>query len=149
MTRKLDHFLWTERYRPTSLSECILPPRLSNQFSEIIEKGEISNMLFTGTSGIGKTTMARVIASQLELDVMTINCSLNGGIDTLRTQIQDFAMTRSIACKGKVIIMDESDYLTNATMASLRGFIENYSKNCRFIFTANYKNRIIEPLRSR
>lgn len=144
-----ENFLWTERYRPITLSDCILPKRLYDEFAGLIEKKEILNMLFSGSSGIGKTTVARVLAHDLDMDCLVINCSLNGNIDTLRTKIQDFVVMRSLMGKSKMVLMDEADHLTPATMASLRNFIETHSKNCRFIFTANYKARITAPLHSR
>ena len=146
---KTNQYLWIEKYRPQTLTECILPKRIINIIRPMIDSGEILNMLFSGASGNGKTTMARVLSNELKLDTLVINCSLNGNIDTLRTKISDFATSKSISNAGKLVIMDEADHLTQPTMASLRNFIEECSRNCRFIFTANYRTRIIEPLHSR
>ena len=144
-----EQFLWVEKYRPRKISDCILPQSLKNTFQEFIDRDNIPNMLLAGTAGTGKTTVARALCEELECDYIIINGSEESGIDVLRTKIKDFASTVSFAGKTKVVILDEADYLNpNSTQPALRGFIEEFSKNCRFIFTCNYKNRIIPPLHS-
>ena len=145
-----NDFLWVEKYRPRTVSECILPESLKSTFSEIVENGQVPNMLLTGTAGLGKTTVARAICNQLNLDYSLINGSEEGNIDTLRTKIKHFASTVSLEGDLKVVILDEADYLNaQSTQPALRGFIEEFSDNCRFIMTCNFKNRVIEPLHSR
>ena len=146
----MNDFLWVEKYRPQTISECILPESLKKTFSDIVETGEIPNMMFTGTAGLGKTTVARAICNQLNLDYIIVNGSEEGNIDTLRTKIKHFASTVSLDGGIKVVILDEADYLNaQSTQPALRGFIEEFSDNCRFILTCNFKNRVIEPLHSR
>lgn len=142
-------FLWTEAYRPQNIQSCILPERMKTYFHQMISGGELQNMLLIGSPGCGKTTLARAMCKELGLDHIIINCSEQGGIDTLRTTIRSFASTVSFMSPYKVVILDEADGLTPTTQQALRGFIEEFSKNCRFIFTANFRNKIIEPLRSR
>lgn len=143
-------FLWTERYRPKTLDECILPDAQRKVFSEFVAAGQISNMLLCGTAGTGKTTVARALCNELGCDYIVINGSEESGIDVLRTKIKSFASTVSFEGKPKVVILDEADYLNpNSTQPALRAFIEEFSSNCRFIFTCNFKNRIIAPLHSR
>ena len=150
MEGRQDEFLWVEKYRPRTIEQCILPAGLKATFEEFVKKDEIPNMLLTGTAGTGKTTVARALCEELECDYILINCSEDSGIDTLRTRIRDFASTTSLAGKTKVVILDEADYLNpNSTQPALRGFIEEFSRNCRFILTCNYANRIIPPLHSR
>jgi len=145
-----DQFLWVEKYRPKTIDECILPPEQKETFKQILAKGEIPNMLFAGGAGQGKTTVARALCEELGCDYIVINGSEESGIDVLRTKIKSFASTISFTGKPKVVILDEADYLNpNSTQPALRGFIEEFAKNCRFIFTCNYKNRIIPPLHSR
>ena len=145
-----DEFLWVEKYRPQSLADCILPDDLRAKMQALIDKGELTNLLFAGGPGIGKTTVAKAICNDLNMDALVINASKDGNIDTLRTTIQNFAMTKSFEGKKKVVILDEADYLNpNSTQPALRNFIEEFSKNCRFIFTCNYPKKIIEPLHSR
>jgi DNA polymerase III delta prime subunit len=142
--------LWVEKYRPKTIDECILPKHLKDQFKEIVGTGEIPNMLFSGTAGLGKTTVARAICNELDLDYILINASESGNIDTLRGKIKQFASTISLQGGYKVVILDEADYLNaQSTQPALRGFIEEFSGNCRFILTCNFKNKIIEPLHSR
>ena len=142
--------LWVERYRPSTIDECILPQHLKDTFKEIVATGEVPNMLFTGTAGLGKTTVARAICNELDLDYILINASESGNIDTLRGKIKQFASTISLQGGYKVVILDEADYLNaQSTQPALRGFIEEFSNNCRFILTCNFKNKIIEPLHSR
>lgn len=145
-----ESYLWVEKYRPRTIRECILPDDLKNTFSKIIESGELPNMLFTGTAGLGKTTVAKAICNELDLDYIVINGSEEGNIDTLRGKIKQFASTVSLQGGIKVVILDEADYLNpQSTQPALRAFIEEFSNNCRFILTCNFKNRIIEPLHSR
>jgi DNA polymerase III delta prime subunit len=143
-------FLWVERYRPRTVEDTILPAALKETFQRIVDGGELPNMLFTGTAGLGKTTVARAICDQLQLDYIVINGSEEGNIDTLRGKIKQFASSVSLSGGYKVVILDEADYLNpQSTQPALRGFIEEFSKNCRFILTCNFKNKIIEPLHSR
>ena len=143
-------FLWVEQYRPKTIDDCILPDSLKNLFSSFIKKGELSNMLFSGTPGIGKTTVAKALCEQMNCDWIMINGSEEGGIDVLRNKIKNFASTVSLSGGKKVVILDEADYLNpQSTQPALRGFVEEFHKNCRFILTCNFKNRIIEPLHSR
>ena len=143
-------FLWVEEYRPKTIDDCILPQSLKTLFKSFIDKGELSNLLFSGTPGIGKTTVAKALCDQLNCDWIMINGSEEGGIDVLRDKIKNFASTVSLSGGKKVVILDEADYLNpQSTQPALRGFIEEFHKNCRFILTCNFKNRIIEPLHSR
>jgi len=145
-----DDFLWSQIYRPKTVSECILPTELKNTFQQFVDKGSIPNMLLTGRAGVGKTTVARAMLEQLECDYIVINGSMNGNIDTLRTEISQFASSMSLIGGRKYVILDEADYLNpNSTQPALRNFMEEFSKNCGFIFTCNFKNKIIEPLHSR
>ena len=146
----MNDFLWVEKYRPVTIEETILPPSLKQTFQEIVNKGELPNMLFTGTAGLGKTTVAKAICKELDLDYIIINGSEEGNIETLRGKIKQFASSVSLQGGYKVVILDEADYLNpQSTQPALRGFIEEFSNNCRFILTCNFKNRIIEPLHSR
>jgi len=146
----MKEFLWVEKYRPSKVSETILTKDLKDTFQSIVDGGEIPNMMFTGTAGTGKTTIARAICEELGLDYIVINGSEEGNIDTLRGKIKQFASSVSLSGGYKVVILDEADYLNpQSTQPALRGFIEEFSKNCRFILTCNFKNRIIEPLHSR
>ena len=143
-------FLWVEHYRPQTIDDCILPASLKTLFQSFIDKGEISNMLFSGTPGVGKTTVAKALCEQMNCDWIMINGSEEGGIDVLRNKIKNFASTVSLSGGKKVVILDEADYLNpQSTQPALRGFVEEFHKNCRFILTCNFKNRIIEPLHSR
>lgn len=145
-----DDFLWVEKYRPQTVADCILPARLKEIFTKLVEQGDLPNMLFSGTAGLGKTTVAKALCKELGLDYILINASKDGNIDTLRGKIQRYASTLSMSGKVKVVILDEADYLNpQSTQPALRGFIEEFSNNCRFILTCNFKNRIIEPLHSR
>ena len=142
--------LWVEKYRPQTIDDCILPKHLKDTFKEIVSTGEVPNLLFSGTAGLGKTTVARAICNQLGLDYILINASESGNIDTLRGKIKQFASSISLSGGYKVVILDEADYLNaQSTQPALRGFMEEFSKNCRFILTCNFKNKIIEPLHSR
>jgi len=143
-------FLWVEKYRPKSISDVVLPQTLKQTFQKIVDSKELPNMLFTGTAGLGKTTVARALCNELGCDYILINGSEEGNIDTLRTKIKQFASSVSLQGGYKVVILDEADYLNpQSTQPALRGFIEEFSRNCRFILTCNFKNRIIEPLHSR
>ena len=145
-----EEFLWVEKYRPRTVSDCILPSNLLDIFIKIVDTGNLPNMMFTGTAGLGKTTVARALCEQLGVDYIVINGSEEGNIDTLRGKIKQFASSVSLQGSYKVVILDEADYLNpQSTQPALRGFIEEFSKNCRFILTCNFKNRIIEPLHSR
>ncbi len=145
-----DDFLWVEKYRPKTVSDTILPKNLKETFQKIVDSGKLPNMLFTGTAGLGKTTIAKAICNELNLDYIVINGSEEGNIETLRGKIKQFASSVSLQGDVKVVILDEADYLNpQSTQPALRGFIEEFANNCRFILTCNFKNRIIEPLHSR
>ena len=147
---KTSEYLWVEKYRPQEINDCILPDTIKNTFNEIVNSGEMQNLLLSGGAGCGKTTVARALCNEIDADYILINCSEDGNIDTLRTKIRNFASTVSIAGGPKVVILDEFDYSNaQSTQPALRGFIEEFSKNCRFVMTCNFKNRIIEPLHSR
>jgi DNA polymerase III delta prime subunit len=146
----MTDFLWVEKYRPRTIADTVLTPAMKNTFQQIVESGEIPNMLFSGTAGVGKTTVAKALCNQLGLDFIMVNGSEEGNIDTLRGKIKQFASSVSLQGGYKVVILDEADYLNpQSTQPALRGFIEEFSNNCRFILTCNFKNRIIEPLHSR
>ena len=148
--RDTNEFLWVERYRPHNIDECILPDSIGGTFKSIVESGDLPNMIFSGSPGVGKTTVARALCEELELDHIVINGSEDGNIDTLRGRIRQFASTVSLQGGLKVVILDEADYLNpQSTQPALRAFIEEFSNNCRFILTCNFKNRIIEALHSR
>ena len=143
-------FLWVEKYRPKNIVDCTLPRELKQQFHDVVATGELPNMLFTGTAGLGKTTVAKALCHELGLDYILINGSEEGNIDTLRGKIKQFASSVSLQGGYKVVILDEADYLNaQSTQPALRGFIEEFANNCRFILTCNFKNKIIEPLHSR
>ena len=145
-----EEFLWVEKYRPKTIDECILPSSLKEEFKNLIKKGELPNQIYTGSAGVGKTTVARAICDEIGADVMFINASMENGIDVLRTKIMQFASTVSLSDSKKVVILDEADYTNpQSFQPALRGFIEEFSNNVRFIFTCNFKNRLIEPLHSR
>ena len=146
----MNDILWVEKYRPQTISDCILPDELKSTFQQFVDNEEIPNLLLTGTAGVGKTTVAKAMLEQIGCTYMMINGSEESGIDTLRTKIKNFASTVSMDGKRKYVILDEADYLNpQSTQPALRGFIEEFSKNCGFILTCNFRNRIIEPLHSR
>jgi len=146
----MDDILWVEKYRPQTIEECILPSELKQTFQQFVDNEEIPNLLLTGTAGVGKTTIAKAMLEQIGCTYMMINGSEESGIDTLRTKIKNFASTVSMDGKRKYVILDEADYLNpQSTQPALRGFIEEFSRNCGFILTCNFRNRIIEPLHSR
>ena len=146
-------FLWVEKYRPKTIEDCILPEDTKQTFQSFLRQGEISNLLLSGTAGTGKTTVARALCEELKCDYLIINGSDEGRqIDTLRTKIKNFASTVSLTedANHKVIIVDEADYMNaDSVQPALRNFIETFYKNCRFIFTCNFKNKIIPALHSR
>jgi DNA polymerase III delta prime subunit len=145
-----NQYLWVEKYRPQTIDECILPESMKKTFREFIESGELPNFLFCGGAGVGKTTVAKALCNEIGAEYLFINGSEESGIDILRNKIKSFASSVSLTDSKKVVILDEADYLNpNSTQPALRGFIEEFSNNCRFIFTCNFKNRIIEPLHSR
>jgi len=146
----MEEFLWVEKYRPKTIEDCVLPEELKNTFRKFVENKEIPNLLLTGGAGVGKTTVARAMLEQIGADYIVINGSMNGNIDTLRNEILQFASSVSFTGGRKYVILDEADYLNaNSTQPALRNFMEEYSRNCGFILTCNFKNRIIEPLHSR
>ena len=146
----MEHLLWTEKYRPQSIEDCILPERLKKPFQEYVNQNNIPNLILSGGPGVGKTTVAKAMCNEIGCDFMVINGSDESGIDTFRTKIKNYASSMSLAGGRKVIIIDEADYLNpNSTQPALRNAIEEFAGNCSFIFTCNYKNRIIEPLHSR
>ena len=146
----METFLWVEKYRPRSIDECILPEDLKNTFSEFVKDKHIPNLILCGSAGVGKTTVAKAMLDEIGATSMMINGSEESGIDVLRTKIKNFASTVSLEGGRKYIILDEADYLNpQSTQPALRGFMEEFHKNCGFILTCNFKNRLIEPLHSR
>ena len=148
----MSDFLWVEKYRPQKIEDCILPTRIKDTFQSIVSTGEIPNLLLSGTAGIGKTTVAKALCKQLGVDYYVINGSDEGRfLDTVRSQAKNFASTVSLlgGSSSKVIIIDEADNTTHDVQLLLRGFIEEFHKTCSFIFTCNFKNKIIEPIHSR
>ncbi len=148
----MSDFIWVEKYRPKTIEECILPDNIKKTFTEFLNKGEIPNMLLAGPPGVGKTTVAKALCNELGVDYYVINGSDEGRfLDTVRTNAKNFASTVSLTSesKHKVIIIDEADNTTSDVQLLLRASIEEFQNNCRFIFTCNYKNKIIEPLHSR
>ena len=148
----MSDFLWVEKYRPQKIEDCILPKRIKDTFQEIVDQGNVPNLLLSGTAGIGKTTVAKALCKQLGVDYYVINGSDEGRfLDTVRSQAKNFASTVSLlgGSSRKVIIIDEADNTTHDVQLLLRGFIEEFHKTCSFIFTCNFKNKIIEPIHSR
>ena len=146
---KRESFLWVEKYRPEKVEDCVLPKHTKDFFSGIVESGEIPNLLLCGKPGMGKTTIAKALCNELNTDFKFINGSEQNGIDVLRTTVKEFASSVSLISDRKVVIIDEADYLTPNTQAAMRGMIEEFSSNCTFVFTCNFKNRIIEAIHSR
>tara|TARA_Y100000385_G_C12998063_1_gene595858 strand:- start:96 stop:1034 length:939 start_codon:yes stop_codon:yes gene_type:complete len=145
-----EEFLWVQKYRPKTIADTILSSELKQTFQQFVNQENIPNLLLTGSAGIGKTTVAKALCEQLNADYIVINGSMNGNIDTLRTEIMQFASSISFTGGRKYVILDEADYLNpQSTQPALRNFMEEFSKNCGFILTCNFKNRIIEPLHSR
>lgn len=145
-----EEFLFVEKYRPKTVEDCILPENLKNTFQEFVNQKNVPNLLLSGSAGCGKTTVAKAMLEQLECDYIVINGSMNGNIDTLRNEIKNYASAVSFSGGRKYVILDEADYLNpNSTQPALRNFMEEFSKNCGFIMTCNFKNRIIDPLHSR
>lgn len=145
-----EDFLWVEKYRPRTVSDTILPAQLKATFQQFVDQKNVPNLLLTGRAGVGKTTIAKAMLNELGADYITINGSMNGNIDTLRVEISNFASSISFTGGRKYVILDEADYLNpNSTQPALRNFMEEFSNNCGFILTCNFKNRIIEPLHSR
>lgn len=145
-----EEFLWVEKYRPKTIDDTILPVDLKATFQQFVDQKNIPNLILSGSAGVGKTTVARAMLEQLGCDYIVINGSMNGNIDTLRNEILNFASTVSFSGGRKYVILDEADYLNaNSTQPALRNFMEEFSRNCGFILTCNFKNRIIEPLHSR
>ena len=146
----MDTFLWVEKYRPKTVKDCILPKKLKDTFQEFVKDKHIPNLILSGSAGTGKTTIAKAMVEQIGSTWMMINGSEESGIDVLRTKIKNFASTVSLEGGRKYIILDEADYLNpQSTQPALRGFMEEFHKNCGFILTCNYKNRLIDPLQSR
>tara|TARA_A100001015_G_scaffold158113_1_gene175456 strand:+ start:2654 stop:3589 length:936 start_codon:yes stop_codon:yes gene_type:complete len=146
----MNEMLWVEKYRPTTIEDAILPSELKKTFQKFVQNGESPNLLLSGSAGCGKTTVAKAMLEQLGCTYMMINGSEESGIDVLRNKIKNFASTVSLEGGRKYVILDEADYLNpQSTQPALRGFIEEFSKNCGFILTCNFRNRIIEPLHSR
>lgn len=145
-----DNFLWTEKYRPKTVKECILPDSLKKTFQQFVDQKSIPNLLLSGLSGVGKTSIARAMCEEIQCDYLIINGSMSGNIDTLRNEILQFASTVSLQGGRKYVILDEADYLNQqSTMPALRNFMEEFAKNCGFILTCNFRNRIIDALQSR
>jgi len=145
-----DQILWVEKYRPHKVQDCILHDSLKKTFQEYVDRKEIPNLLLSGSAGVGKTTIARALCDEVGCDYIIINGSDESGIDVLRNKIKNYASSVSLTGGRKVIIIDEADYLNpNSTQPALRGAIEEFASNCSFIFTCNFKNRIIDPIHSR
>ena len=146
----MKDFLWVEKYRPKTVSETILTDQLKQTFQQFVDQKNIPNLILTGNAGVGKTTIARAMLEELGCDYIVINGSMNGNIDTLRNEIMQFASSVSFTGGRKYVILDEADYLNaNSTQPALRNFMEEFSKNCGFILTCNFINKIIDPLHSR
>ena len=145
-----DDYLWVEKYRPKTIDDCILPQQIKETFQTFVDQQNVPNLLLTGGPGVGKTSVAKAMLEQLDSDYIVVNGSMSGNIDTLRNDIKTFASSVSFSGGRKYVILDEADYLNaQSTQPALRNFMEEFSKNCGFILTCNFKNRIIEPLHSR
>lgn len=144
-----DQFVWVEKYRPAAIVDCILPKSIKDAAEGYVKQGRCPTLIMTGSAGVGKTTLARCIANELEADFMVVNASLESGIDTIRHKIQQFASTVSFTNSKKITLLDEADGLTPAAQASLRAFIEEFSNNHSLILTCNFVHKLIEPLHSR
>jgi DNA polymerase III delta prime subunit len=145
-----EHMLWVEKYRPKTIGDCILPESLKATFQEFVNRKEIPNLLLSGTAGVGKTTVAKALCQEVGCDYIMINGSDDSGIDVLRNKIKNYASSMSLMGGRKVVIVDEADYLNpNSTQPAFRGVIDEFASNCSFIFTCNFKNRIMEPIHSR
>ena len=145
----MEHLLWVERYRPNKISDCILPDKIKETFQSFVDNREIPNLLLAGGAGVGKTTVAKALCNEVGCDYIVINGSDDRGISTMQTTVKNYATSMSLSGGRKVIIIDEADNLTIDAQKSLRGMIEDVSKNCSFIFTCNFKNKIMEALHSR
>ncbi len=145
----MEHFLWVEKYRPNVVADCILPLHIKSTFQEIVNKGQIPNLLLCGGPGMGKTTIAKAMCNELDCSYMLLNSSDERGIDVLRTKMKTYASAKSLDGSRKVLILDEADHLTPDAQAAMRGFMEDFAINCSFILTCNYKNRIIDAIHSR
>jgi len=145
-----EHILWVEKYRPKTIEDCILPDSLKSTFQEYVNRKEIPNLLLSGSAGVGKTTVAKALCEEVGCDYIVINGSDDSGIDVLRNKIKNYASSVSLMGGRKVVIIDEADYLNpNSTQPAFRGVIEEYASNCSFIFTCNFKNRIMDAIHSR
>jgi DNA polymerase III delta prime subunit len=145
----LEHLLFTEKYRPKTIADCILPDRLKTPFQEYVNQNNIPNLLLSGGAGVGKTTVAKAMCEEIGCDYMVINGSDENGVDVVRYKITNYASSMSLSGGRKVIIIDEADYLSPNAQAAFRNAIEEFASNCSFIFTCNYKNKLIDPLHSR
>ena len=149
ITSNPEQFLWVEKYRPRTIADTIIPDRIRKQLQPMVDSKTLGNLMFVGSAGLGKTSISKALCEELGIDYLLINCSENGNIDTIRTTVRNFASTMSLMGDFKCVIFDEADGLSSTTLQALRGFIEEFSNNCRFIFTANFGNKIIEPIKSR
>lgn len=144
-----ESFIWVENFRPHKVSDCILPPRIMSVFEGFLKSGQITNYIATGAAGCGKTSTTRALLEEMGIEYMMINASEEGNIETIRNKVRSFASRYSLGGGYRVILLDEGDYLTPTAQAALRGVIEEFADNCRFIITANYESRIIDALKSR